>query len=696
MRIFLFLFIGCWSYAQQSTFVDFKTLDASIHIDAMDHKVKGEVKYVFEVKNPIDTIKIDAQKMIFKEVKINDKSVRFVNLGKSLKLFEGYELGPNILTFIYEAKPKQTLYFNGDFSSSVVSNQQIWTQGQGKYTSHWLPSFDDVNEKVLFNLKFSFDKRYQVISNGILKKEIRKGNEMEWQYSMKKPMSSYLVMVAIGDFRNTIQSSKSGIPLQYFIQPKDTAKFEATYRYSKRIFDYLEKEIGVKYPWKVYKQIPVEDFLYAGMENTSATLFSEDFVVDAIGFNDRNYINVNAHELAHQWFGDLVTAKSGTHHWLQEGFATYYAMLAEKEIFGDDYFYHQLYRTSLQLRNASKTDTIPVLNEKASSLSYYQKGAWALHVLREAIGAKAFKTVVKTYLKKYQYQNVTTDDFLTEVKKVAPEFNTEDFKKRWLLDYHFQTEEANLVLRKSPFLQRLFEVQQLRKNTFVENKEQFKSLMNSTLYYPIKTEILYQIKDLPFEDKKEFLLLALQSKDVKVRQAVAEFTDEIPVEFKASYETLLDDASYDTKEIALIRLFNSFPDSQLDYLQKAKDWKGNNDLGLRTTMLFLSQKAIGLDPNLSLKYKNELFDYTNSKYESSIRQNALQAAVQLTPIDDQVLLNLVQATTHFKWQFSKFAKEYIRQLMTLDSYKERFQNLLPSLPTAEQQQVDKLLHEKRE
>lgn len=696
MRIFLFLFIGCWSYAQQSTFVDFKTLDASIHIDAMDHKVKGEVKYVFEVKNPIDTIKIDAQKMIFKEVKINDKSVRFVNLGKNLKLFEGYTLGPNILTFTYEAKPKQTLYFNGDFSSSVISNQQIWTQGQGKYTSHWLPSFDDVNEKVLFNLKFSFDKRYQVISNGILKKEIRKGNEMEWQYSMKKPMSSYLVMVAIGDFRNTIQSSKSGIPLQYFIQPKDTAKFEATYRYSKRIFDYLEKEIGVKYPWKVYKQIPVEDFLYAGMENTSATLFSEDFVVDAIGFNDRNYINVNAHELAHQWFGDLVTAKSGTHHWLQEGFATYYAMLAEKEIFGDDYFYHQLYRTSLQLRNASKTDTIPVLNEKASSLSYYQKGAWALHVLRESIGAKAFKSVVKTYLKKYQYQNVTTDDFLTEVKKVAPEFNTEDFKKRWLLDYHFQTEEANIVLRKSSFLQRLFEVQQLRKNTFVENKEQFKSLMNSTLYYPIKTEILYQIKDLPFEDKKEFLLLALQSKDVKVRQAVAEFTDEIPVEFKASYETLLDDSSYDTKEIALIRLFNSFPDSQLDYLQKAKDWKGNNDLGLRTTMLFLSQKAIGLDPNLSLKYKNELFDYTNSKYESSIRQNALQAAVQLTPIDDQVLLNLVQATTHFKWQFSKFAKEYLRQLMTLDSYKERFQNLLPSLPTAEQQQLDKLLHDKRE
>ncbi len=86
------------------------------------------------------------------------------------------------------------------------------------------------------------------------------------------------------------------------------------------MFDFLEDEIGFPYPWQNYKQVPVHDFFYAGMENTSLTIFSDAFVVDSIGFNDRNYINVNAHELAHQWFGDLVTAKSGEHHWLQEGF----------------------------------------------------------------------------------------------------------------------------------------------------------------------------------------------------------------------------------------------------------------------------------------------------------------------------------------------------------------------------------------
>jgi aminopeptidase N len=73
------------------------------------------------------------------------------------------------------------------------------------------------------------------------------------------------------------------------------------------------------------------------MENTSATLFASTYIVDS-GFEDRNYINVNAHELAHQWFGNLITAESGKHHWLQEGFATYYALLAERDIYGDDYF----------------------------------------------------------------------------------------------------------------------------------------------------------------------------------------------------------------------------------------------------------------------------------------------------------------------------------------------------------------------
>lgn len=687
MRILFFLFLSFTSFAQQTTKVDFKTAKGNITVDINQKKVFGTVSYVFEVKESIDTIKIDAQKMTFSEVKINKKSVKFSNSGKTLNLFEGFKKGKNTLTFYYEAFPKQTMYF--------VDKRQVWTQGQGKYTSHWFPSFDDVNEKVIFNMNITFDEKYNVIANGFLKNSYVKNSQKKWYYEMKKPMSSYLLALVIGDFYNKIIASKSGIPLQFFIQPKDTSKFEPTYRYSKQIFDYLEKEIGFNYPWKLYKQVPVEDFLYAGMENTTCTIFAQDFVVDEIGFNDRNYINVNAHELAHQWFGDLVTAKSGKHHWLQEGFATYYALLAEKEIFGEDYFNHQLYRNSLQLRNAAKTDTIPVMNEKASSLSFYQKGAWALHYMREKIGAKLFQKAVQNYLKKYQFKNVETSDFLAEVKNVAPHFDTVGFQKMWLEDYHFPTYVANEILRKSSFMQTLFDVQQLRKKSFAENKDTFAKLLQSDLFYPAKTEIIYQLKEVKFADKKELLELAMQTNDIKVRQAVAEFMDEIPLDFKTKYETFLDDNSYETREIALIKLFNAFPESQAIYLEKAKNWYGNNDLGLRTTFLLLSQMSSAFDENQKQNYFNELVDYTSSKYESSVRQNAFSAAFQAKqPIDNQVLKNLVNATSHHKWQMTKFARDYIRNLLKTPLYREKFENLLSDLPENDKNQLQKLLNEK--
>jgi aminopeptidase N len=124
----------------------------------------------------------------------------------------------------------------------------------------------------------------------------------------------------------------------------------------------------VKYPESVQAN-SVRDFLYAGMENTS-TVFSSRYVVDSTGFEDRNYTNVNAHELASMVWG-FSHCPSGKHHWLQEGFATYYAALAERE-YGDDYFYSKLYETAQQIKYAS--NGFPVLNEKASSLSFSKKG----------------------------------------------------------------------------------------------------------------------------------------------------------------------------------------------------------------------------------------------------------------------------------------------------------------------------------
>jgi len=699
MKYLLFFFFSALSFGQQISKVNFIKCNAFVTPNFDLKSVEGTVSYEFKVLSEIDSIRIDAKNMDFKDVLINGKPVNYKNNKKELILFEGFKKGKNKVSFEYKSTPKQTIYFTG-----IGDGQQIWTQGQGKYTSHWLPSFDDVNEKVIFNISINYDNKFTAISNGLKAGVDTKYNgipnyyNQSWNFEMKKPMSSYLVMLAIGKFEHQTETSKFGIPLENYYKPIDADKYQYTYKHSKTIFDFLEKEIGVKYTWQIYRQIPVEDFLYAGMENTSSTIFAQECVVDECGFNDRNYINVNAHELAHQWFGDVVTAKSGKHHWLQEGFATYYALLAEREVFGDDYFYNALYRNSLLLRKEAKTDTIPILNEKASSYSFYQKGAWALHVIRETIGEKKFQKAVKNYLKKYKFKNVETADFLNEIAKVS-DFDIVKFQKEWLEDYHFQTEKVNELLKKSKFILTLFEIQAQKNKTYEEKVAYFTEIMKSNGFYTLKKEIINQIVNVPFEQKEALIRLAMQTNDIEVRQSVAETISKIPFQFKSDYESLLHDKSYDTKQIAFLTLWKSFPEDQLKYLDIAKDWVGKNDKELR--ILYITAYLNYADQheenqNLvqnGLKFLRELIDYTSPKYESSIRQNALENFLSMYPKNVEVLKNLVNGTTHHKWQFVKYCRDEIRSLLKKEDFKEIFLNILPELSETESYQLKRILTE---
>ncbi|MDH4403409.1 MAG: M1 family metallopeptidase [Flavobacterium sp.] len=684
---YLILFISVFSFAQQTKSVDFTSVLAKIEINPLNKSVSGEVTYNFEVNNTIDTIKIDAQNIDFFNLKINNIGVKYSNNRKQILLFEGYKSGKNQLTFNYLARPKQALYFVGK-----GEQLQIWTQGQGKYTSNWFPSFDNPNEKLIFNLDIKFNNQFEVISNGKLENKIAIQDDIIWQYRMKKPMSSYLLMLAIGKFEIKQEKSNSGKSLFYYIEKEDISKLEPTYRYSKTIFDFFEKEIGVKYPWDVYKQVPVRDFLYAGMENTSATVFSRYFVVDEIGFNDKNYVNVNAHELAHQWFGDLITAQSGKHHWLQEGFATYYALLAEKEVFGDDYFYKKLYDTSLQLRNASKTDAIPILSEKASTLSYYQKGAWVLFVLREEIGSKVFQKAVKNYLNNYSFKNVTTDDFLNEINKIA-KYDCDAFKKKWLENPSFDFDYAIQLLSKNKSIKALLEIKSKKAIPFIEKRELFEKTMISDAYFPIKEEIIFQCEKVPFEEKLQLIKLALAINDINVRQAVANTTPKVQLEFKLDFETLLNDNSYITKEITLSTFWTQFPEDQKRILDKSKAWIGFNDKNLRILWLTLALGTKEYQMEDKAKYYDELLNYCNPEFETSIRQNAMENLLFINDKDKNVLPNLVNSLVSYKWQFSKFGKDKIRLLLKNPNIRNYLEQLLPNLSKEENLFLVKILAE---
>ncbi|HLA56525.1 MAG TPA: M1 family metallopeptidase [Flavobacterium sp.] len=686
--IFLLIPFFAFSQVKQTQKVDFTKVTAMVSPDFATKSVRGTASYEFEVLSPIDTIRIDAVNMTFTTVYVNGKSAAYKNTSKQLLLFEGFKKGKNDVWFDYTVTPKQTIYFTG-----TADNYQIWTQGQGKNTSYWLPSFDDTNEKAIFNISVSADKDYVAISNGVLRRKDYRTWPVLWIYKMDKPMSSYLVMLAIGKFTKKTEKAKSGIPLDMYYLPEDEAKFAATYKYSKQIFDFLEMEIGYKYAWQIYKQVPVKDFLYAGMENTSATVFAQDLVVDDIGYNDRNYINVNAHELAHQWFGDLITAKSGKHHWLQEGFATYYALLAEESIFGENHFNMKMYDMAEDLARVSKTDTIPILNEKASSLTFYRKGAWALHVLREGVGHEKFRIAIRNYLKKYAFKNVDTDEFLAEINKVS-DYDTKTFKMRWLEKGGFEVNEAIDILKRNNFMKQYFDVLDKNALPFAEKKAAFETIIKSDAYYPVKEEIIMQTESVSFEEKETLIKMAMQSNDIHLRQAVAKALTKIPPAFFSDFATLLDDKSYVTQGIALSALWQQFPEKQSEVLDKTQNHFGFNDKDLRMQWLVLAMMTKDYRNAEKVKFYDELLDYATPKYESSIRQNALENLLYISKTDTNVLPLLVNPLTSFKWQFSKFARDNIRELIKKETVRGFYEKTLLQLPENERIQLKRLLDEK--
>ncbi len=687
MRYLFLLLFTSLCFAQEIQDVDFKTLTADLEIDQFDKSVSGKVTCEFEVKDAINTIKIDAVNMKFDKVFVNKKEIKFVADDKQLTFIEGVKKGKNIVSFEYKAFPKQALYFNGD-----GDNLQIWTQGQGKNTSNWLPSFDNVEEKVIFNLSFTFDKSFYVLTNGKLINKDFKPRDTKWTYEMKNPMSSYLVALVIGKYEKQILNSDSKIPIELYISKKDEDKFESTYKYTKEIFDFLEKKIGVDYPWEVYRQTPVKDFLYAGMENTSFTIFSEDYVVDAVGFNDKNYVNVNAHELAHQWFGNLVTAKESKHHWLQEGFASYYALLAERLVFGDDYFNNELLKMAEQLREASLQDDNPILSDKASSLSLYKKGAWALFVIQANIGESKFDKAVKNYLKKYQFGTADTDDFLTEIKNVS-DYDVDAFKKKWLENSFFDWNEAMSCIKDSKFMKDYLAVRQLETVYFVNKKGNFNNILQEKYFHPIYQEIVYQLKDVPYEDKREFVFQLFALKDVKTKQTLAESFQQVPKELKAEFEKMFIDNSYINREIALYRLWATFKEDKERYIDISRTWVGQ-DYNLKFAHLILKAITYKNDPAMFTNAIAELEQMTREEYNVTVRQKAIENLMQLNQVTDIVLKSLVDLSLHQKWQAVKFAKETLRGLLKSQDIKSRLEKLKSVSSTATSNRIDYFLNEK--
>lgn len=395
--------------------VDITKTSIDVSFEPTNGIVNGTVTHLFSpLRMAVDTLFLDAPGIEVQELTLDKAKVKYTvdSKGITLRFDKPLAWGTNhTLVIKYKATPRKGLYFIGWNDPNNLSRKQIWTQGQGIDNRYWFPTFDDMGDKMLTDVTVTFDKEYQVLSNGnLVTEKLNKDNTKTWHYAMNKPHSAYLVMIAIGKYAVQTVKSKGGVTINNWYYPEDADRAEPTYRYTAEMMDFFEQEFGVKYPWPAYSQVMVQDFMYGAMENTTATIFGDFYNVDKRAFLDRYYIGTNAHELTHQWFGDYITTRSPENHWLHESFATQYQKHFERSIFGEDH-YRWNCRTELwSTLNAAKSNNLPVGHSNPGSARHYPKGSLVIDMMRYIVGKEQFNVALQYYLQKHGYSNVSTFD----------------------------------------------------------------------------------------------------------------------------------------------------------------------------------------------------------------------------------------------------------------------------------------------
>jgi aminopeptidase N len=307
----------------------------------------------------------------------------------------------------YTAQPKSgAIYFVGWRPEENGKRKEIWA-----HRPHgWLPYID---ARITMDMYYTFNRNYKVFANGE-RVEVKDNPDSTrtWHYRMAKDHPYFSTSLVIGDYDYKTSRSAGGVPLEFWYYHGQESKVQSTYQYTEAMMDFLEKETGVKYPYPLYREAPVIDYMYGAMETTTSTVFGDFIFIDPHAYWQRNYINTNAHEMAHQWFGNCIAHLVNKDVWLTESFATYYGKIFEKSVFGKDYYQNVMNDELTLVLNAAKTNNYPVASSMGGNARIYQKGSLVLGMLRDVMGDREFKDAIKLYIDRYSFGYAQTSDFL--------------------------------------------------------------------------------------------------------------------------------------------------------------------------------------------------------------------------------------------------------------------------------------------
>jgi aminopeptidase N len=390
------------------------------------------------VRDGIDRLTLDAVNLQINSVQVAGVAQEFDYDGEQLYIRLGQPTQaatPLEIAIAYQVvQPQRGIYFIAPDEDYPEKPVQVWTQGEDEDSRYWFPCFDYPGQLATSEIRVQIPQPYQAISNGELVEVQEVGNDLSdisardriYHWAQKQVHPTYLMTLAVGDFAE-FKDEWRGQPVTYYVDKSRADDAIRTMGKTPRMMEFFSKAFGYDYPYPKYAQVCVNDFIFGGMENTSTTLLTDRCLIDErAAIDNRNSESLVAHELAHQWFGDLVVIKHWSHAWIKEGMASYAEILwVTDEYSQDDGIYYRLGEARNYLAEDSSRYRRPIVTHvyrEAIELydrHLYEKGACVYHMIRAELGDELFFKAIHTFVQENAHKTVETIDLLRAIEKAS-------------------------------------------------------------------------------------------------------------------------------------------------------------------------------------------------------------------------------------------------------------------------------------
>ncbi|MBW4533792.1 MAG: M1 family metallopeptidase [Pleurocapsa minor HA4230-MV1] len=384
---------------------------------------------IIPVRSPINLLTMDAVDLEIESVLVDSVSQQFDYDGEKIEIYLQQATTTEAIKveIAYSVDhPQRGLYFIQPTADYPDKPTQVWTQGEDEDSRFWFPCFDYPGQLATSEIRVQVPTGFRAISNGeLLKTElVSEGVVYHWLQQQVHP--TYLMTLAVGDFAE-IKDEWRGKPVNYYVEQGREADAKRSMGKTPRMVEFLSQKYGYDYPYPKYAQVCVDDFIFGGMENTSTTLLTDRCLLDERAAKDNMRTeSLVLHELAHQWFGDLVVIKHWSHAWIKEGMASYAEVFwTEAEYGKDDAAYYLLNEARTYINEDSTRYRRPIVTNvyrEAIELydrHLYEKGACVYHMIRAILGDRLFDRAIQTFVQDNAHKTVETVDLLRAIERAT-------------------------------------------------------------------------------------------------------------------------------------------------------------------------------------------------------------------------------------------------------------------------------------